>query len=166
SVWAGVGIPPAEALGRGKAEAIKALTLDDALGEPHAALAQTKFINDWDWAGAEVEFKRAIELNPNDTNALHMYSHYLLSMGRIQESFDVSRRALEHDPVSPTMQLHLGFHYLTARQYDLAIPQYLKVLEADPSLPDAHDQLAVAYRQKGLMDQSVAEYLQVETLLG
>ena len=95
-----------------------------------------------------------------------MYSHYLLSMGRMQESLQVSKRALEHDPASPTMQLHLGFHYLTARQYDLAIPQYLKVLQADPSLPDAHNQLAVAYRQKGLMDQSVAEYLQVETLLG
>ncbi len=165
-VWGRAGFPPEEALRRARAAATKALQLDSTLGEPHAALAQIKFVNDWDWAGAEAEFKRAIELNPNDTNALHMYSHYLLSMGRIQESFDVSRRALEHDPVSPTMQLHLGFHYLTAKQYDLAIPQYLKVLQADPSLPDAHNQLAVAYRQKGLLDQSVAEYLQVETILG
>jgi len=165
-VWGRAGLPPEEALRRARAAATKALQLDSTLGEPHAALAQIKFVNDWDWAGAEAEFKRAIELNPNDTNALHMYSHYLLSMGRVQDSFDVSRRALEHDPVSPTMQLHLGFHYLTARQYDLAIPQYLKVLQADPSLPDAHNQLAVAYRQKGLLDQSVAEYLQVETLLG
>src|SRR5438132_8702930 len=165
-VWGRAGLPPEEAFRRARTAATKALELDDTLGEPHAALAQIKFTNDWDWAGAEAEFKRAIELNPNDANALHMYSHYLLSMGRIQESFDVSRRALEHDPVSPTMQLHLGFHYLTARQYDLAIPQYLKVLQADPSLPDAHNQLAVAYRQKGLLDQSVAEYLQVETLLG
>jgi len=164
--WGRAGLPPEESLRRARAAATRALQLDSTLGEPHAALAQVKFVNDWDWAGAEAEFKRAIELNPNDTNALHMYSHYLLSMGRIQESFDVSRRALEHDPVSPTMQLHLGFHYLTAKQYDLAIPQYLKVLQADPSLPDAHNQLAVAYRQKGLLDQSVAEYLQVETLLG
>jgi TolB-like protein/DNA-binding winged helix-turn-helix (wHTH) protein len=165
-VWGRAGLPPEEALRRARTAATKALQVDDTLGEPHAALAQIKFVNDWDWAGAEAEFKRAIELNPNDTNALHMYSHYLLSMGRVQESFDVSKRALEHDPVSPTMQLHLGFHYLTARQYDLAIPQYLKVLQADPGLPDAHNQLAVAYRQKGLLDQSVAEYLQVETLLG
>jgi TolB-like protein/DNA-binding winged helix-turn-helix (wHTH) protein len=165
-VWGRAGLPPEEALRRARAAAKKALQLDSTLGEPHAALAQIKFVNDWDWAGAEAEFKRAIELNPNDTNALHMYSHYLLSMGRIQESFDVSRRALEHDPVSPTMQLHLGFHYLIAKQYDLAIPQYLKVLQADPSLADAHNQLAVAYRQKGLLDQSVAEYLQVENLLG
>ena len=164
--WGRAGLPPEESLRRARAAATRALQLDSTLGEPHAALAQVKFVNDWDWAGAETEFKRAIELNANDTNALHMYSHYLLSMGRIQESFDVSRRALEHDPVSPTMQLHLGFHYLTAKQYDLAIPQYLKVLQADPSLPDAHNQLAVAYRQKGLLDQSVAEYLQVETLLG
>ena len=164
--WGRAGLPPQEALRRARAAATKALELDNTLGEPHAALAQVRFVNDWDWAGAEAEFKRAIELNPNDTNALHMYSHYLLSMGRIQESLGVSLRALEHDPVSPTMQLHLGFHYLTARQYDLAIPQYLKVLQADPSLPDAHNQLAVAYRQKGLLDRSVSEYVQVETLLG
>jgi TolB-like protein/DNA-binding winged helix-turn-helix (wHTH) protein/Tfp pilus assembly protein PilF len=165
-VWGRVGLPPREALRRAKTAATKALALDDTLGEPHAALGQIRFINDWDWTGAESEFKRAIELNPNDTNALHMYSHYLLSMERMEESYVVSKRALEHDPVSPTMQLHLGFHYLTARQYDLAIPQYLKVLQTDPTLPDAHNQLAVAYRQKGLMDQSVAEYLQVESLLG
>jgi TolB-like protein/DNA-binding winged helix-turn-helix (wHTH) protein/Flp pilus assembly protein TadD len=165
-VWGRAGLPPEEALRRARAAATKALELDNTLGEPHAALGQIKFVNDWDWAAAEAEFKRAIELNPNDTNALHMYSHYLLSMGRMLESLQVSKRALDHDPVSPTMQLHLGFHYLTARQYDLAIPQYLKVLQADPSLPDAHNQLAVAYRQKGLLDQSVAEYLQVETLLG
>ena len=165
-VWGRVGLPPGEALGLARAAAIKALELDGTLGEPHATLAQIKFINDWDWPVAEAEFKRSIELNPNDTNALHMYSHYLLSMARIDESLAVSKRALEHDPVSPTMQLHLGFHYLIARQYDLAIPQYLKVLQTDPSLPDAHNQLAVAYRQKGLLDQSVAQYLQGETLLG
>src|SRR5438128_11840034 len=96
-------LPPEEALRRARAAATKALQLDSTLGEPHAALAQIKFVNDWDWTGAEMEFKRATELNPNDTNALHMYSHYLLSMGRTQESFEVSRRALEHDPVSPTM---------------------------------------------------------------
>jgi len=164
-VWGRAGLPPEEALVLARAAATKALELDDTLGEPHAALAQIKFVNDWDWAAAETQFKRAIELNPNDANALHMYSHYLLSMGRLQESLEVSRRALEHDPVSPTMQLHLGFHYLTARQYDLAIPQYLKVLQADPGLADAHNQLAVAYREKGMLDQSVAEYLQVETLM-
>jgi TolB-like protein/DNA-binding winged helix-turn-helix (wHTH) protein len=165
-VWGRAGLPPGEAVERAKEAATKALQLDDTLGEPHAALAQIKFTHDWDWAGAEAEFKRAIELNPNDTNALHMYSHYLLSMARIDESYAISTRALQHDPVSPTMQLHLGFHYLTARQYDLAIAQYQKLLEKDPSYPDAHNQLAVAYRQKEMPDQSVAEYLQEQTLLG
>jgi len=165
-VWGRAGLPPGEAVERAKEAATKALQLDDTLGEPHAALAQIKFTHDWDWAGAQAEFKRAIELNPNDTNALHMYSHYLLSMGRIDESYAISTRALQHDPVSPTMQLHLGFHYLTARQYDLAISQYQKILQTDPGYPDAHNQLAVAYRQKGMPDQSVTEYLQEQTLLG
>jgi TolB-like protein/DNA-binding winged helix-turn-helix (wHTH) protein len=165
-VWGRAGLPPGEAVERAKEAATKALQLDDTLGEPHAALAQIKFTHDWDWAGAQAEFARAIELNPNDTNALHMYSHYLLSMGRIDESYAISTRALQHDPVSPTMQLHLGFHYLTARQYDLAIAQYQKILQTDPSYPDAHNQLAVAYRKKGMPDQSVVEYLQEQTLLG
>ena len=165
-VWGRKGLPPEEALRRAITAANEALELDDTLGEPHAALAQIRFVNDWDWAGAEAQFKRAIELNPNDANALHMYSHYLLSMGRMQESLEVSKRALERDPVSPTMQLHLGFHYLTARQYDLAISQYLKVLQMDPGLQDAHSQLAVAYRQKGMFDQSIAEYLQEQALMG
>lgn len=165
-VWGRVGLPPEEALQRARTAATKALELDDTLGEPHAALGQIKFVKDWDWAAAEAQFKRAIDLNPNDANALHMYSHYLLSMGRMKESLEVSRRALEHDPVSPTMQLHLGFHYLIARQYDLAIPQYLKVLQMDPGFPDAHNQLAVAYRQKGMLDQSVSEYLQEQALMG
>ncbi|PYX35565.1 MAG: hypothetical protein DMG74_01175 [Acidobacteria bacterium] len=165
-VWGRAGLPPEEAFRRARTAATKALELDDTLGEPHAALAQIKFTNDWDWAGAEAEFKRAIELNPNDTNALHMYSHYLLSMGRVEESYAITKRALQHDPLSPAMQLHLGFQYLTARQYDDAIQQYLKLLQIDPGYPDAHNQLAVAYRKKGMFDQSVAEYLQVETLLG
>jgi TolB-like protein/DNA-binding winged helix-turn-helix (wHTH) protein/Tfp pilus assembly protein PilF len=165
-VWGRAGLPPGEGVERAKEAATKGLQLDDTLGEPHAALAQIKFTHDWDWAGAQAEFTRAIELNPNDTNALHMYSHYLLSMGRIDESYAISTRALQHDPVSPTMQLHLGFHYLTARQYDLAIAQYQKILQTDPSYPDAHNQLAVAYRKKGMPDQSVVEYLQEQTLLG
>jgi TolB-like protein/DNA-binding winged helix-turn-helix (wHTH) protein/Tfp pilus assembly protein PilF len=165
-MWGRAGLPPEEAFRRAGAAASRALQLDATLGEPHAALAQIKFTNDWDWADAEAEFKRAIELNPNDTNALHMYSHYLLAMGRFDESEAISKRALEHDPVSPTMQLHLGFHYLITRQYDRAIAQYLKLLQIDPSFPDAHNQLAAAYRQKGMLDQSVTEYLQEETLLG
>jgi TolB-like protein/tetratricopeptide (TPR) repeat protein len=165
-VWGRTGLPPEQAVALAKRAATKALQLDDTLGEAHAALAQIKFTDDWDWAAAEAGFKRAIELNPNDTDALHMYSHYLLAMGRFDDSYVISKRALEHDPVSPTMQLHLGFHYLTARQYDAAIQQYRKLLLIDPGFPDAHNQLAVAYRQKGMFDQSVGEYLQVQALLG
>src|SRR5215469_3164149 len=65
-VWGRAGLPPGEALGLAKAAAIKALELDGTLGEPHATLAQIKFVNDWDWPVAEAEFKRSIELNPND----------------------------------------------------------------------------------------------------
>src|SRR5205814_4473699 len=62
-VWGRAGLPPEEALRRARTAATKALQLDSTLGEPHAALAQIKFVNDWDWAGSEAEFKRAIALN-------------------------------------------------------------------------------------------------------
>src|SRR5207245_1419121 len=148
-VWGRAGLPPEEAFRRARTAATKALELDDTLGEPHAALAQIKFTNDWDWAGAEAEFKRAIELNPNDTNALHMYSHYLLSMGRVEESYAITKRALQHDPLSPAMQLHLGFQYLTARQYHDAIPAIPETSADRSRLPGCPQSISCGLPEKG-----------------
>ena len=124
-------VAPREAMPKAKETALRALALDNTLGEAHAALAYVTFFYDWDWPGAEREFKRAIELNPNDLDAHHYYSHFLMPQGRIEESLTESKRALELSPFDVLMNLHLAWHYYYARQYDQALDQIQKTMEMD-----------------------------------
>jgi len=133
-----LGLTPGEAFQRARGAAMKALALDDTLAEAHTSLAFIKLLYDWDWSGSEESFKRAIELDRNYPNAHHWYSHYLMAMGRIEESLAESRRALELDPLVLILNVHLGWHYLYARQYDQAIEQLRKTLEMDPYFRQAH----------------------------
>jgi len=142
-------LSPSEASPKAKAAAQKALELDDTLSEAHTSMAFIKLNFDWDWAGAEKEFKRAIELNPNSANAHHWYSHCLIAMGRVQESLAESKTALELDPLNLILNTHLGWHYLTAHQYDLAIEQLKKTLEMDANYGVANWYVALAYAQEG-----------------
>ena len=88
---------------------------------------------EWDWAASEREFKRALELNPNEAEAHHQYSHYLTAMGRTHESLVESLRALELELLSLPLNAHLASHYLYARQYDQAIEQCRRTIEMDPN---------------------------------
>jgi adenylate cyclase len=126
-------VAPREAMPKAKETALRALALDNTLGEAHAALAYVTFFYDWDWPGAEREFKRAIELNPNDLDAHHWYSHFLIPQGRVEESLTESKRALELSPFDVLMNLHLAWHYYYARQYDQAFDQIQKTIEMDKS---------------------------------
>ncbi|HVS81531.1 MAG TPA: protein kinase, partial [Pyrinomonadaceae bacterium] len=99
----GLGLSPVEAFQRARAAAVKALTLDDTLAEAHTSLGLIKLNHDWDWSGAEREFKRAIELNPNYPTPYHWYSHYLIVMDLIEESLIMSERGLELDPLDLEM---------------------------------------------------------------
>jgi TolB-like protein/DNA-binding winged helix-turn-helix (wHTH) protein/Tfp pilus assembly protein PilF len=155
-----VGIPLA------RAAALKALELDDALSDAHAALAQVKFLGDWDWAGAEKEFRRAIDLNPGDTLAHHMYSHFVLYMGRNEESLNESELYLRLDPLSVAANNHLGYYYLATGQYDSAIDQEHKTLQIDPNYHDAILFLGEAYRHKGRPLEALVQYEKLRTLEG
>jgi tetratricopeptide (TPR) repeat protein len=128
---------------------MKALQMDDSLAEAHTSLAFIKLHFDWDWPGAEAEFKRAIQLNPNVPNGHHWYSHYLIAMGRTQESLAESKQALELDPLGIILNVHLGWHYINAHQYDLAIEQIHKAIEMDPNFGLAYWYLGWAYEQEG-----------------
>jgi eukaryotic-like serine/threonine-protein kinase len=151
-------LPPKESLPKAKAAATKALELDDALAEAHAALGSAELYYDWDWLGAEREFKRAIQLNPNSAIAHLQYSEYLLIRARFEESIAEARRAQELDPISPRMTVALGYTYLLARRYDDAIAQSRKALELDANASVAHANLAWAYVGKGLYGQAIAEH--------
>src|SRR5262245_27744451 len=148
---------PAEA----KTAAIKALELDHLLGETHASLGFLKFLHDWDFPGAEQEFKLALELNPNYAAAHNWYAIYLGSMGRHDESFIEARRAQELDPFSVLMNATIGMMFCMARQSDQAIAELQKVLDMDANFAPAVNALALAYEQKGMYDQALAEHQKV-----
>jgi TolB-like protein/DNA-binding winged helix-turn-helix (wHTH) protein/Tfp pilus assembly protein PilF len=159
-------LPRNEAITRSMAAAEKALEMDPMLGEAHASLAINRYSYDFDWSGAEKAFKRAIELNPNNTNAHYWYSLYLHSLGRSEEGVAVVKQSLELDPLSPRMNRRLGFAYTFARQYDQAIDQYRKALELQPHAIQAHSDLGRAYLQKGMHEQAIAEFQKAVDLGG
>ncbi len=142
---------------RAKAAATKALELDDNLAEAHTSLALVKMEYEWDWTGSEREFQRAIQLNPGFAEAHHQYSHYLTAMGRSSESLTESLRALELDPLSLVLNAHLAWHYLYARQYDQAIQQCQKASELDRNYPETAEFRGLAYEQKGMYQEAIAE---------
>ncbi len=150
-------LPPREAFPKAKAATLKALEIDESLGESHAALAQVKQWYEWDWASAEREYKRAIELNPNYPTAHHWYAESLATLGRFDESFAAYNRALELDPLSFAISTDLGMAYYYARQYDRAIEHFKKLIELDPNYLRTHFYLAKVYEEKGMFEEALAE---------
>ncbi|HYY58940.1 MAG TPA: tetratricopeptide repeat protein, partial [Pyrinomonadaceae bacterium] len=157
----GAYLPPKEAMPQAKAAAVKALSIDDALAEAHASLAVIKAFYDWEWAGAETEYKRAIELNPGYASAHHWYGWYLALMGRLDQSISEITQAYELDPRSLEINTDLGLSFFLARQYDQAIEQFRKSIEMDQSFTNGHFFLGWAYEQKGDAERAVAEFKKV-----
>ena len=142
-----------------KAAAGKALELDNSLGEAHASAAFMKTYFDWDWVGAEREFNRAIELNPNHATAHHWYANYLTAMRRLDEALAEIKRAQQIDPVSPPINAAFSRILYCARQYDESIRQCQKTLELNPNFAAAQTVLVWDYEQKGMQAESVNELL-------
>jgi eukaryotic-like serine/threonine-protein kinase len=160
--YAGLGgdwlyLPPSDSLPKAKAAAKKALELDDTLAEAHAALAYATLF-DWDWVGAEREFKRAIELNPNSALSHERYVEFLKVRMRFGEAMTEGQRAQELDPLSPEIVAGVGGVYVLTRRYDEAIAQYQKALDLNPDLPAIRAQLSWAYAMKHMYPQALAEY--------
>ncbi len=149
--------PAKSAMPIAKQYALKALEFDDSLSEAHTALAGIRFFGDWDWPGAESEFKRALALNPSDAEAHRRYSNYLLTMGRFEEALLEVRRAQELDPLSLFTSVNAGWTFYFSRQYDRAIAQCRKALELDANSDGAHDCLGSSYRAKGMSEQAISE---------
>jgi TolB-like protein/DNA-binding winged helix-turn-helix (wHTH) protein/cytochrome c-type biogenesis protein CcmH/NrfG len=157
---AGVGweaFPPEE-LPKGKAEAEKALQLDDQLASAHFVLAGA-YSQEWRWQDAEKEFQRGLELDPNDALGRQWYSNYLLTVGRFQEAINQQERARSVDPLSPLMNTNLAKAYYYARQFDRVIAQTKETLKLDPKYPAAWAFLERAYRHKGMADLAVSARL-------
>jgi len=163
---AGGDFPPNEMLPKAQAAALKALELDETLAAPHVALAHTKYFYDRDFASAEREFKRALELNPNYSVAHHWYAIYLLIVGRIKDSLVEIRRAQELDPLSLSINTWLGYILARSGQFDQAFEQLRKTVEMDPNFTLAHFRLGSLYEEKARYDEAISEFREVIKLSG
>ena len=153
-------IVPKEAYERARTSATKALELDERLAEGHAILAAVKATYEWDWQGAEREFRLAIQLNPNYATAHQRYSLYLPITGRFDEAIAEAKKARELDPLSLPINENVGDILYLARRYDEATAQLRKTLELDPNYSVAHGTLAKVYDAEGKHEEALNERLQ------
>ncbi len=151
-------LPPREAMPKAKTAAIRALELDETLAEAHTSLARVLATYDWDWPGAEKEYKRAIELNPRYAVAHQWYGGWFQVTGRHNEAIAERKLAQELDPLSLIINFELGLAFYYARDYDRAIEQFQKTLELDPDFPPAQQFLPSAYEQKGMYGEAIAGF--------
>jgi TolB-like protein/DNA-binding winged helix-turn-helix (wHTH) protein/Tfp pilus assembly protein PilF len=153
--YAGMGISDPSAYSKEEVAALQALKIDDNLGEAHNALAWAKFTLDWDTVAAEREFRRAIELNPNDARAHSWYGIFLAMLGRIEDSLREVSRTRELDPLSFAKTSLAWRTYYNARDYDNAIQMLQNVAEMDPSFVATYWRLTRFYEQKGEFEKAI-----------
>jgi DNA-binding winged helix-turn-helix (wHTH) protein/TolB-like protein/Flp pilus assembly protein TadD len=158
-------MPPKDSYQKAKAAAMRALEADGTTAEAHSALANVKSWYEWDWPGAEREFKRAIELSANDPIPNQQYASFLIVMGRHEEAISESTRAQRLAPLSATANVQAARVLYFASQYDAAIEQCRKALDIDPDFAGAHLILGKIYTQKRLYREALAELEHARGLL-
>jgi TolB-like protein/cytochrome c-type biogenesis protein CcmH/NrfG len=147
--------PPSEAKPEAKAAALKAVSLDDALGEAHYVLAVVDTFHDWDLPAAGREWQRAVELDPNYPDGLAMYSHYLMIVGRSDEAMTMIKRALQLDPFNITVHAFYVMDLLFARRYDDVLAEAQNALAMQPDNNAVRDGLFHAQAAKGMYKESL-----------
>ena len=157
-LWTGfLGSSPAgEAYPKAKKAALKALQLDETIGDAHSALGFVLTQYEWDWTGAQAEFKRAIELAPQSIDTLQAYSVYLMNLGPIEEAIDLIKREIKLDPLFAKAHQDLGYAYYVARRFDEAETQLQATMELDPYFPTTYLVLGFVYVAQGQIDQEIS----------
>jgi adenylate cyclase len=160
-------LPPDEKWAKAEEDtAKKALELDPTLGEAYNPLAAAKLYYHRDWAGAERDFHRGLELSPNFAEMHLHYALCLVLFGRNEEALAEMHRALDLDPLSPRLDWWSARLFFFMRQYDAAIDQYRKTLELDPTFPPAHEWLGYVYEKKQMQKEAITEWSKALTLNG
>lgn len=150
---------PREVIPEANVAARKALELDATLARPHAVLGHTKYLHDWDFAGGEAEFKKAIELDPNDATTHQWYAESLFWLGgREGEALAEITRAYQLDPLSLIIRRDFGADHIFMQQYDEAIAICRKLADENPKFSTAHSCTAEAYWRKRMYSQAIEEY--------
>jgi TolB-like protein/Tfp pilus assembly protein PilF/predicted Ser/Thr protein kinase len=148
---------PAEATPKQRAAVLKALELDSTLAEAHSILAELHCYHDWDWAGADAEYKKAIELDPSSAGNRAAYSEYLMIMKRPEEAMTQIQRAMELDPLNELVRAFYGMVLQFAGRDDEAMVQYRQALRSSPDLLVAHCNLWDIFFRKSMYEESLAE---------
>ena len=154
-------LPRQEGFVKQKEATIRALELNPSLAEAHVSLAQVRWGYDWDWSGAEDEFRQAIALKPNDAPAHGSYSGYLLAMDRLDEAVKEAERARDLDPFSALVNWWVGQVLYHARRYEDALRQNRRGLEMYPDNASFYDAMADVYEQRKLFAEAFAARSQV-----
>ena len=148
-------LSPKETFPKAKQAVMQALQLDDHLAEAHVSLANAMFLYDWNWAGAEDEFKRALAINAGYSDAHQMYGYFVSAKGRSDEALREMQQAQELDPLSLPKTIAIGEALYMAQRYDEAIAAFQKTLELDPNSGFAYWALGRAYTEKGMYEEAV-----------
>lgn len=153
---------------KAKAAALRALEIDPELAEAHTALAMVFWLYDWDWAAADREFRRAIELNPRYATAHHWFALHLAEIGNFEEALSSIKRALEITPLSLPVNADLGRVLFYARRYDESLAQYRKTIEMNPTYGAFYGELGDLYEQLGMVEPWIAAkgYSEIQSLYG
>ncbi len=159
-------MPPKEAFPKAKAAAEKALSLDESLAEAHTSLGFVKSRYDWDWDGAEAEFRRAIDLNPNYSLARQWYANFLVSVGRTQEAIEESRESQKRDPLSLMANAQMGWIYYFANQPKEGMAVCQKAIEMDPNFFSARRYYGLLYELTGQYSQAIEQFEKGRELSG
>ncbi len=147
--------PQNELMPKARGAALRALELDESLAEAHASLALIRENYDYDWPGAEKEFRRAIQLDPQYATAHQWYAEFLSWQGRFDEAFAQSKQARELDPLSLIIATDYASILYDSRQYDNAVKQFRSVLELDPNFDHARESMIPSYLQLGRYDEAI-----------
>ncbi len=150
--------PVQEGLERARAEAERALALDESLAEAHTSLAWVTFVYDWDWPLAGRHFARALELNPRYPVARQWHAWFQIAMGRTELALAEAQRALALDPASVSIRRTMGWLLYYARQPEPALEQLRRALAMDPTAEETHRLLGLAYLQAGRWDEAAGAF--------
>lgn len=159
------GVPSSESLPKARVAADRALQLDDSLSEAHASSALI-YQNQWRWAEAEEEYKRAISLNPNYPTAHHWFANYFFPKRQFDDAMRDVKRAQELDPLSPIISVNVAIAYLLKNDPSSAIEQCQKIIELDPNFPVTHQVLGNAYIKQRRYEEATAELQKAVELSG
>jgi DNA-binding winged helix-turn-helix (wHTH) protein/Flp pilus assembly protein TadD len=150
-------LPAQESFAHAKKFAADALRIDDHLAEAHTSIAGVKRYCDWDWTGAEAAYRRALELNGDDSRAHRLYADYLSTMGRSEEALREISAAQELDPLSLVINMEMAWILYIARDFQAAAEQSWKTLAMEPRFAPAQNTLGLAYQQMGMVEEAIVE---------